>query len=224
MKNAKENALWQEIVFLHQQGHSQRAMNNWHISAWCSVCPWKYFEETEQVEDKWRRIFSRWKVSQCDVLKKKKNHPAKTWHRTWQMHLDLQLIHLLFADASSEMVSTKGWLSRSHFTSFLFSGVYMKICGVARYFCSNTAIVLGTCCTLQRLSSQLYGCKRGMCVWEVRAADPVSPHRGRITQCNSCNTNFEDVCPPTHFFLPLSHTFNGGSVGNSVRCPARLMF
>jgi len=30
------------------------------------------------------------------------------------MHLDLQLIHLLFTEGSSEMVSMEGWLSRSH--------------------------------------------------------------------------------------------------------------
>ena len=29
------------------------------------------------------------------------------------MHLDLQLIHLLFNETSSEMVSMEGWLSRS---------------------------------------------------------------------------------------------------------------
>jgi len=35
----------------------------------------------------------------------------KTWHRTWDMHLDLHLIHLLLAEVSAEMVSMDGWLS-----------------------------------------------------------------------------------------------------------------
>lgn len=30
------------------------------------------------------------------------------------MHVDLQLIHLLFMEASSEMVSVEGWLSRTN--------------------------------------------------------------------------------------------------------------
>lgn len=29
-------------------------------------------------------------------------NPAKTWHRTWQMYLTLQLLHLVFTEASSE--------------------------------------------------------------------------------------------------------------------------
>jgi len=49
----------------------------------------------------------------CKFMNRKKSSKDLT-HRTWEQFLDLQLIHLLFTEASSEIVSMEGWLSRSH--------------------------------------------------------------------------------------------------------------
>jgi len=84
-------------------------LKTWHIlSMVCSALG--------EQRKKWRHkktIYSRWTVSENDVLNKGGNS-AKNWHRTWEMDLALQLIHLLFTEASSKIASVEGWLSGSH--------------------------------------------------------------------------------------------------------------
>lgn len=61
-----------------------------------------------------KTICSRSQYLNAMSLRNKGKNPPKTWHGIWEMHLELQIIGLLFTDASSEMLSVEGWLPRSH--------------------------------------------------------------------------------------------------------------
>jgi len=76
-----------------------------HISMVCSVS-WKFFRNLDcnRRNSSPKTIYSKLTVSESDVAS------AKPWHGAWEIHLDLQLIHLLFNEASSELVSMEGWL------------------------------------------------------------------------------------------------------------------
>lgn len=91
------------------------AKNVAYISMTCSVLTFFLGRETGHEEDKTRTGRPKKNYLQylnAIYLKIEKN-PAKTWHKTWEMQQTLQLMHLVFAKISSEMISVEGWLSRS---------------------------------------------------------------------------------------------------------------
>lgn len=84
LKMFSESPFKSSLFRREDKQHHEMILSHLKPVSWCH-----FLEDKKKEWPVWKTVYTRWIVSQSHVLKKEE----KMCHKTWEMHLSLQLIH-----------------------------------------------------------------------------------------------------------------------------------